>query len=446
MNTNILSEPLFLPCGAVLPNRIVKSSMTEGMADRDNNPTDAHARLYRRWAAGGVGLSLTGNVMVDRVHLERPGNISIISRTPHPKLIAMAAAGTSNGGHCWMQIGHAGRQTPKYVNGSPKTASASHLKIAGQFGKAVAYSDKEIRKVVDSFANAAAVAKHSGFTGVQIHAAHGFLLSQFLSPLLNKRDDKWGGSLRNRARLLLDVIDSVRNAVGPNFPVSVKLNSEDFQKGGFTLSECLSVVEWLNDKKIDLLEVTGGSYETPKMIGCKRVSGKSFQTISDRTEKREAYFLSYAKIIRQVAKMPILVTGGFRSAFGMKSAIENGDTDLIGIARPLVTDPELPKKLFEDSINELPCYEHSLRWKPDHFGPNSKFFIFRLINIQGQQGWFYQQISRMGRGLNPALNMGLLKGLLSYLINERIAAFKLSNRKKYIRSVMGDRCVEEKIL
>lgn len=429
-----LQDPLVLPCGQVLPNRIAKAAMTEGLADANNHATAAHARLYAQWAQAGMGLSLTGNVMVDRHHLERPGNVAIINRDIYPELRAWAAAAKPPAGQCWMQIGHAGRQTPKYVNPVPKGPSRSHLQLVGQFGESQAYSHAEIVTLIDQFADAAWVAKASGFTGVQIHAAHGFLLSQFLSPLINQRADQWGGSLANRARLLLSIIEAVRAQVGADFAVAVKLNSADFQVGGFSLEESIKVVQWLNGLGIDLLEVTGGSYEKPQMIGYERVVGNDAYSPKQnasvaKTLKREAYFLEYAKVIREVARMPLMVTGGFRTRVAMEEALASGAIDVIGLARPFVVSPLIAKALLKGDVESVPNVEEKLARKPYWIGPRSPLFLCRLINIQGQQGWFYHQLRRMGKGKAPDLSMGVLKGLISYVFHERKAAHYLAKSR-----------------
>lgn len=429
-----LQDPIVLPCGQILPNRIAKAAMTEGLADADNHATAAHARLYAQWAQAGMGLSLTGNVMVDRNHLERPGNVAITNRDIYPELCTWASAAKPPAGQCWMQLGHAGRQTPKYVNSAPKGPSRSHLQLAGQFGESQAYGHAEIVALIEQFANAAWVAKTSGFTGVQIHAAHGFLLSQFLSPLINQRTDQWGGSLANRARLLLSIIEAVRAQVGAEFAVAVKLNSADFQTGGFSLDESIQVVKWLNQTGIDLLEVTGGSYEKPQMIGYERVVGNDNCAPQQnpsiaKTLKREAYFLEYARVIREVAKMPLMVTGGFRTRAAMDDALASGAIDVIGLARPFVVSPLIAKALLNGDVESVPSIEERLAKKPYWIGPRSPLFLCRLINIQGQQGWFYHQLRRMGKGKAPDLSMGVLKGLVSYLFYERKAAHYLEKSR-----------------
>jgi len=197
--------------------------------------------------------------------------------------------------------------------------------------------------------------KAAGFDGVQIHSAHGYLLSQFLSPRTNQRSDEWGGPLVNRARLLLKVIQSVRAAVGPDYPISVKLNSADFVKGGFALEECLQVVRWLGDAGIDLLEISGGTYEQMEFL-----KAHAEDEVRDSTRRREATFLEYAKAIKPVAAMPLMVTGGFRTLEGMEAALREGHTDVIGIARPFCLDPEFPRRMMEGALAALPVPEDRL--------------------------------------------------------------------------------------
>jgi 2,4-dienoyl-CoA reductase-like NADH-dependent reductase (Old Yellow Enzyme family) len=234
--TLTLDSPLQLPCGAVLPNRLCKVALTEGLADPMNRATERLERLYRAWSLGGAGLIITGNVQIDRTHLERPGNVVIDDNGGFDRLRAYAAAGREGGNHLWMQINHPGRQTPKTMNASPIAPSAVALDLPGQaFGQPRAATEAEIIDLIRRFAHVATVARDAGFSGVQIHGAHGYLISQFLSPIANRRTDAWGGALENRARFLMEVIGAVRHAVGIDFPIAVKLNSADFQKGGFSV-------------------------------------------------------------------------------------------------------------------------------------------------------------------------------------------------------------------
>ena len=269
--TTLFSQKVKLPCGTNLPNRFAKAAMTEGLATAEGIPTSELARLYGLWSDGGAGMLLSGNIIIDKDHLERPGNV-VIDRPPsaemHDALARWATAATRNGNQFWAQISHAGRQTQKLVNKNPKAPSAIKLGLpGGQFGHPEAMTIEEIHDIVQRFGICAAAVKEAGFTGVQIHAAHGYLLSQFLSPRSNQRIDAYGGDLTNRARALLEVVASVRAAVGTDFPVAVKLNSADFQKGGFAFEESLQVAQWLQEASIDLIEISGGTYEQPKLLG-----------------------------------------------------------------------------------------------------------------------------------------------------------------------------------
>ena len=220
----ILEKHLTLPNGVTLRNRIAKAAMTEGLADEQNRATDRHAVLYRRWAEGGAGMLLTGNVMIDQRYLERPGNVVIDgpqSDEQMARLRQWSSAAREGGADIWMQLSHAGRQSPKIVATEPVAPSAVELGLpGGTFAKPRALNTNEIEAVIQKFVYSASIAKQAGFTGVQIHAAHGYLLSEFLNPLVNQRDDEWGGSLANRARLLLRVVIEVRAQVGSGFPVS----------------------------------------------------------------------------------------------------------------------------------------------------------------------------------------------------------------------------------
>ena len=420
-----IATPLPLPCGVTLKNRLAKGAMTEGLADPENRATERHVRLYRRWAEGGAGMLLTGNVQVDRRYLERPGNIVIDgpqSGEALDRLRAMAEAGTANDTHLWMQISHAGRQTPALVNPTPAGPTDKPLDMPGaQFGKPRALTGDEILDVIARFAHAATIARETGFTGVQIHGAHGYLISEFLSPDVNTRTDEWGGEkLENRARLLLETVRAVRKAVGSDFPVSVKLNSADFQRGGFSHEESMKVAGWLNDESVDLLEVSGGTYEQPRMIGADDMTlhPEKSEKRRESTVAREAYFLEYAADIRKTVNMPLMVTGGFRTVAGMNAALASGEMDVVGIARPLCVDPAIPEKLLSGKAEETSSFEKTLRIGPGLLGPNSPINLIKALNGWGQQGWFCLQIIRMGDGKDPDPKMGAFSAFRNYQKNE----------------------------
>lgn len=414
-----IAKPIKLPCGSILSNRIAKAAMTEGLADIRDNPTPGLNTLYRRWAEGGAGLLISGNIMVDRRYLERSGNMVLEGDEALPLFSALAQSGQASGNAFWVQLNHPGRQCNRVVNNQPIAPSDVQLKLAGSFGRPRAMTESDISELIQRFAHSAALVQQAGFDGVQIHSAHGYLLSQFLSPLTNLRHDKWGGSLENRARLLLQIVRAVRERVGPGFPISVKLNSADFQQGGFELEDCQQVAQWLEVEAIDLLEISGGTYESLVWMDNdeKRES----------TLMREAFFLQYAEAIRKVSSTPLMITGGFRQLATMEDALESGVTDLIGIARPFCIDPDFPAKLFKRRITELPLGEQGLVMGKGWLGPRSPFKIIRAINNQGQVGWFYQQIIRL------ALDQELIhkKSVISSFIRHNINEIKLGRRRSH---------------
>lgn len=440
MNNIDLNQPFTLPCGVTIPNRLCKAAMTEGVANSKLQATQRHATLYKRWADGGAGILITGNVLIDRYCLERPGNVSIDPAPEHGEpegmdaLRAWAKAGTSNGNQLWMQISHAGRQSPRYVTSKPVGPSAVQLELLGNYAAPRALLEHEILDLIQRFARVARIAKDAGFTGVQVHGAHGYLLSSFLSPITNQRTDQWGGKLENRARFLIEAVRAVRKAVGANFPVAVKLNSDDFRKGGFSHEDCLQVVKWLNDEQVDLLEISGGTYEQPRLLGHtgSADSVKDEQPVQrESTKKREAYFLNYAKAIREVATMPLMVTGGFRSRDAMQEALNDGVCDIIGLGRPLCTHPDTPKQLMNGKIDRAASFEHTLKLADKGiFSPVSPILPLKLINVLGAQAWYYQQIFRLADGLEAKPSMSLIGAFFKYLFNEWTTAFKVKRSSR----------------
>jgi 2,4-dienoyl-CoA reductase-like NADH-dependent reductase (Old Yellow Enzyme family) len=379
--------------------------MTEGLADPQGRATGELDRLYAVWSDGGAGMLLSGNIQIDGDHLERPGNV-IIDGEPDAEakqaLAHWAATATRNGNHFWAQISHAGRQTQKPVNPHPKAPSAVKVDLpGGQFGVPVPLSDEEILTLIGRFSNAARVCKEAGFTGVQIHAAHGYLLSEFLSPRANLREDRWGGSLENRARMLLMVVHSVRIVVGPDFPISVKLNSADFQKGGFDFDDSLQVAQWLQAAGVDLIEISGGSYEQPKMMDMEGLEEESAQNIPASTAQREAYFVDFAKAMRSEIKIPLMVTGGFRSKNAMRHALESGAADVIGLGRPLCYFPDAPKRLL-GGMEMLPKKENELALFPPSLQWLTKAKMLRALDGFAIQFWYYSQLYALGATGRPA--------------------------------------------
>jgi 2,4-dienoyl-CoA reductase-like NADH-dependent reductase (Old Yellow Enzyme family) len=398
--SNVLSQPLALPCGAELPNRLAKAAMTEGLATPQGLPGPELERLYGIWSDGGAGMLLSGNIVIDADHLERPGNV-VIDRVPDQQmrlaLTKWAKAATRNGNHFWGQISHAGRQTQKPVNPHPKAPSAVKVGLpGGQFGEPVALTIPEIEDIVQRFAVCALACKEAGFTGVQVHAAHGYLMSQFLSPRTNLRTDIYGGELANRARALLDIIRAVREAVGPNFPVAVKLNSADFQKGGFAFEDSLQVAQWLEQASVDLIEISGGTYEQPKLLGLEGIEETEEQDVAHSTMMREAYFVDFAIAMQEKVSIPLMVTGGFRHRSVMEQAIASGGADLIGIGRPMCVDTDAPAQLLAGA-EELQRYEAQLSLFPGWLSFLGRIKALRSVAGFAVQFWYYAQLDAIGR-------------------------------------------------
>jgi 2,4-dienoyl-CoA reductase-like NADH-dependent reductase (Old Yellow Enzyme family) len=411
------AQPLKLACGQTLRNRLAKAAMTEGLADPLGRPTEAHLRLYTLWSAGGCGLLITGNVMVDPEHLERPGNVIIGSRPDvemFDRLCAWARAGTAAGTQLWMQISHSGRQTPRRVNPSPKAPSRVPLALPGrQYAMPQAMTGDEIEDVVHRFVLAAEVAKAAGFTGVQVHAAHGYLLSEFLSPRTNQRTDQWGGSLENRARLLRRVVRAVRVRCGNAFPVSVKLNSADFQRGGFAEEDALDVASWLAEDGVALLEISGGTYERPRMMGMAGTALAARAGLSRvSTRAREAYFLDFASRLRARTTLPLMVTGGFRTAAAMNNAIGIDGIDVVGLARPLVHDPLAARALLEGRSSELERWEWHLGDPAGLLGVNSPVRAVKAASSFAVMAWYYGQLFDHGEGRTPTSDPGIWRSLV----------------------------------
>lgn len=411
-----IADPFTLPCGVTLKNRIAKAAMTEQLAEADGKPNARHIKLYERWSKGGAGLLITGNVQVDRKHLEHPGNIVIEAQqgdARHDLLRAFAEAAQHDGAKAVMQISHAGRQTPKVVNPAPLAPSAVGLNLpGGTFGTPRAMTASQLNDVETRFAYAARVAAQTGFAGVQIHAAHGYLLSSFLNPRVNQRQDPYGGSLENRARLLLRIAERVRAEAPAAFIVSVKLNSSDFQKGGLSTEDSLRIVGWLADRGVDLIEISGGSYEQPAMMDLQGIEKRHEESKAESTRAREAYFLEFAEQIRTRSKVPLMVTGGFRTKDGMNEALETGACDLVGLARPLCVKPALPAALLSGEADSVPAYEKRLRIGPGLLGPQSPLDIVKVLNGFSVMAFFYTNIERMADGKEPLENMSIFPAFI----------------------------------
>lgn len=378
-----LGQSLNLPNGVALPNRLAKSAMSETMGTISNRVTSALATLYGAWADGGTGLLITGNVMVDRRHIGEPKNVVLDDDRDMAALKAWAQAGKRNGNHIWMQLNHPGKQSPKMLNKAPVAPSAVPFRkdMRAMFATPREMNEQEIRDTIHRFARSASLAEQAGFQGVQIHGAHGYLVSQFLSPHHNRRNDSWGGSAENRMRFVLEVYRAIRGATSEGFCVGIKLNSADFQRGGFTEEESLAVIEQLAKEGIDLVEISGGNYENPAMAGAAGVKAS--------TAAREAYFLEFAEKVREKVSVPLMVTGGFRTSEGMAEAVASGATDLVGIARPLAVEPDLSARILagESVTSAVKPIKTGIRMVDD----------MALMEVS----WYTHQLGRIGKGKRP---------------------------------------------
>ncbi len=397
-----LARPLELPCGVAIANRVIKGAMTEQLADSTHGPTEELIRLYERWGCGGTGVLLTGNVMVDHRALEGPRNVVIEDDRHLAKLREWTERAQRNGAQLWAQLNHPGRQTPKGVSELIVAPSAVPLQgsLRRLFSPPRALTGSEIEDIIARFATAADIAKQAGFAGVQLHGAHGYLNSQFLSPLTNLRNDEWGGTPEKRRRFLLETVKAMREKVGPAFPIGVKLNSADFQRGGFTEEDSMEVVSALEAAGIDLLEISGGSYEKTAFMGNADADDTGTR---ESTRRREAYFLVYAEKVRQRTSLPLMLTGGLRTVAVMESIIEDGLVDCVGLARPLTIHPDFTRDALAGNIEEVAATKVNLG--------------IRIFDDMLQSWWHQEQMKRMGRGLEPKLNLNRFvawgKGLLN---------------------------------
>ncbi|WP_272833784.1 NADH:flavin oxidoreductase/NADH oxidase family protein [Paracoccus fistulariae] len=382
--SSLLFSPLTLPSGQVIPNRIAKAAMEENMADENHLPGQAMQRLYQKWGAGGAGMLLTGNVMVAADAVTGPAGVILDATQPLEPFRQWARAGKAQGARMWMQINHPGRQV--FVAANPTAIAPSAIPVelegaSGLFARPRAMTEEDIQRVIAQFAETAELAQKAGFDGVQIHAAHGYLLSQFLSPRTNRREDQWGGSLENRARILIRILRAVRARVAADFGVGVKLNSADFQKGGFDAADAVAVVRLLNDEAVDLVEISGGSYESPAMHG---------RPAHASTRAREAYFVDFARDIVAEAAMPIMVTGGIRRRATAAEALapEEGreGVAMVGIGQALAYDPDLPNAWRGgEKVVTVP----SVQWKK------------RALASLATMAMARAQLRRMGAGKSP---------------------------------------------
>jgi 2,4-dienoyl-CoA reductase-like NADH-dependent reductase (Old Yellow Enzyme family) len=382
---NILQEEMILPNGTILNNRIAKSAMSENLSNKYNEPTPVLINVYKRWAQSGAGLLITGNIMIDSKAMGEPRNVVVEDRKNIKILKEWAESVKGTNTHLWAQINHPGRQAMEQINSNLKAPSAIPLKMGGRKNTTKripeALTESEILDIIKAFGNTALILKEAGFSGIQIHGAHGYLVSQFLSPYANIRKDKWGGSLENRSRFVIEVYREIRKQVGNSFPIGIKLNSADFQKGGFSEEESMEVVKILSKEGIDLIEISGGTYEAPAMMGKRKGS----------TVEREVYFMDYIEKARKITNTPLMLTGGFRTTSVMRDAITSNQLDIIGIARPFAVFPNIGNEILNESrLN---------------FSTEIKKTGVKAIDGAMNIIWYESQIRRIGEGKTPNIKL-----------------------------------------
>ena len=335
MTENLLFTPITLPNGTTIKNRFFKSAMSEGMGTKNFQPKKNIATLYKRWAEGGTGLIITGNIMVDPKRTAEPGNIVFDKNSNMEILKDWAKQGQQHGAKVMVQINHPGKQVPKTI--AKETVAPSAVPLGNGLNKLFstprALTTSEVEELVQKFITSAKVAKEAGFSGVQIHAAHGYLVSQFLSPHDNRRTDKYGGSLENRMRFLKEIYLGMREELGKDFPIGIKINSTDFKEDGLKEEDSLETIVELANLGLDFVEISGGTYERPAMMG------------ATSTSSNKVFFAEYSKKLKQKVDIPVIVTGGIRSINAMNTLLNDNTTDFIGIARPLTIDPNIPNKI-----------------------------------------------------------------------------------------------------
>lgn len=377
-DADVLAAPLELPCGVVLKNRLVKAAMSDSLGDGAGRPTDQQVELYRRWSAGGAALSLIGEVQVDHRYPEKPGNLVLGPGADNAVLRGLVDAGSADGAQIWPQLGHAGALAHGPIS---RPAGPSALNIEGLQCDALTRSDVDALPMI--YARAAAHARAVGFSGVEIHAGHGFLLSQFLSPLFNRRCDHYGGSIQARCRLLLAIVRQVRAEVGSRFAIAVKINSSDQLEGGLSEDDAVVAISLLGDQGVDLIDISGGTY---------------FPGAPASSDRRSVgpYFLEFARRARTVTDTPLMLTGGFKTRGEAADAVLTGATDIVGLARAMVLDPDVAAKWLH----------------PD--GGDPRFPRFESPPAGGITAWFTMRLTALANGDEGAFDPSLTEAIDTY--------------------------------
>ncbi len=340
---SVLFKPIDIN-GMTVPNRFVRSATNDRRAEISGSVNDPFIEVYEALAAGGVGLIVTGHAYVTWNGKASPTMLGVHEDELITGLKSMVDAVHKYDSKIVIQINHAGRQTTSATIGeAPVAPSAVYNPLTEETPKAL--TEQEIEELIEAYGIAARRAISAGFDGIQIHCAHGYLGSQFISPYTNKRLDQWGGTLENRMRFLLEIYHRIRKETGNGYPVLVKLNSEDFLEGGLTLDDSAEIAKTLSEEGIDAIEISGGMAESGKLIIRTDISEKA----------DEAYFLSNAKKFREVVDVPLIIVGGLRSLDLMENLVEDGETDMVSLCRPFIREPDLVNRWKQGERRKADC-------------------------------------------------------------------------------------------
>jgi 2,4-dienoyl-CoA reductase-like NADH-dependent reductase (Old Yellow Enzyme family) len=336
-----------------IPNRFARSATHDFLADDEGNVTDANIEIYRRLAEGEVGLIITGHAHVQPSGKASPRQTAVFDNRFVEGLARIPESVHRFPSRVFLQIAHAGRQTKEKLCGCvPVSPSAVYDPVSKVMPRELAA--EEIGTLIADFISAGARAKKAGFDGVQLHAAHGYLLSSVLSPHTNRRQDEWGGTVENRARVLVEVLRGVKSACGRDFPVIVKLNSTDFLEGGLVIEDVLRVARIIEGEGIDGIEVSGGMAE----------AGRGSVWAGLRDEDEEGYFVENAARIKQAVHVPVFGLGGIRTLAAAERIVREGRADLVSLSRPLIRDPFLVKHFREGLAAKSECISCNTCFNP----------------------------------------------------------------------------------
>ncbi len=343
MRESILFTPVSIS-SLTIPNRFVRSATHDFMAAEDGSITERNLSLFDGLAEGGIGLIITGHAFVHPTGKASPRQIGVHKDSMVEGLSRIPEVVHRYPSRVFLQISHAGRQTKEKICGCiPIAPSAVYEPVIKVMPRAMTKDD--IEKTIEDFSQAGRRAKQAGFDGVQIHVAHGYLLNSFISPYTNRREDDYGGSLFNRARIVREILESLKNTAGAGFPVIAKLNSSDFLPGGLDVEESIEVARLLESSGLDGLEVSGGTSEAGR--------GSMWQGL--RKEEEEGYFVEAAARFKAALGIPVFGLGGLRTLAVMERAVEQGKIDLVSLSRPLIREPDLVRRFQTGEAARSEC-------------------------------------------------------------------------------------------